>query len=62
MKVIILYSAGRPQDNRRECEREREMPFIETTIPEALSLFGIYCIDNYPQGSQIVISSIKTEI
>jgi hypothetical protein len=62
MNVIINYSAGRPQDSRIECDVRRRMEYDNTTIIMALSLFESYCIKEYVEGSQIVITSIKIVI
>jgi hypothetical protein len=62
MDVIINYSAGKPQDSRTECEAKRRMEYTESSILDAVSSFEAYCIEKYPQGSQIVVTSIKIEI
>lgn len=62
MDIIINFTAGKPQDSRTECDVKRKMTYSEQTIIEALSSFELYCIDKYPKGSQIVITSIKIDI
>ena len=62
MDIVINYSAGRPQDSRTECDVKRSMRYENSTIISALKLFELRCVENYPQGSQIVITSIKIEI
>jgi len=59
MNIIIIFTAGKPMDSRTECEAIRRMAYFKATIFEALSSFESYCTARFPQGSQIIITTIK---